>query len=155
MPVCRTHKVCIRSALVTAEMICRDRGVRFTKLRRRVLELVWAGHGPVKAYEILGKLDNSIAAVRPPTVYRSLDFLLECGLVHKLSSLNAYVGCSHPLKHDECYFLLCSGCGEVKECCSGELEQVIREAAGKNEFRLGHTTLEIEGRCRECRDGGI
>lgn len=47
-----------------------------------VLELVWASHKPLGAYDILGVLseeDGRRAA--PPTVYRALDFP-ENGLVH-------------------------------------------------------------------------
>ena len=35
-------------------------------------------------------------AAAPPTVYRALDFLLEHGFIHKLASINAFVGCHHP-----------------------------------------------------------
>ena len=59
--------------------------------------LVRQTHCPVGAYEILSKLtqDESKSA-QPPTVYRALDFLQEQELVHRLSSINACVGCSHP-----------------------------------------------------------
>ncbi len=146
----RTHKHRKSEALARAEAICRDRGLRFTALRRKVLELVWASRGPAKAYDILKKLGGAAAAAKPPTVYRTLDFLLEHGLVHRLNSLNAYVGCGHPLQHDECYFLCCSGCGEVRECCSAALDRAISKAAGKNQFRPERVTLEIAGECEQC-----
>ena len=58
---------------------------------------------------VLSEQDGRRAA--PPTVYRALDFLLENGLVHRISSLNAFVGCSLPGKPHAGQFLLCSGCG--------------------------------------------
>ncbi len=151
--VCHAHKDCVSEALLNAEAVCRDREARFTKLRRKVLRLIWASHRPAKAYDILKKLGVGTAGAKPPTVYRALDFLLVNGLAHRLNSLNAYVGCSHPLQHDECYFLFCSTCGEIEECCSGELKRAIRKATGRNQFEPRHTTLEIEGKCRECRRG--
>jgi Fur family zinc uptake transcriptional regulator len=77
--------------------LCAQKGLRLTALRRRVLELVWQSHKPLGAYDILAVLseqDGRRAA--PPTVYRALDFLLENGLVHRISSLNAFVGCDAP-----------------------------------------------------------
>ena len=148
---CLTHEDCIDRAVLRAEEICRDKGLRFTRLRRRVFELVWASHAPIKAYAILDRLD--VGAAKPPTVYRALGFLLEHGLAHRLDSLNAYVGCGHPLRHDDCYFLCCSGCGKIQECCSDELHRAIGKAAGKNRFKPTRTTLEITGECRECRLG--
>lgn len=148
---CTDHDDCVQDALSRADQICAERNLRFTELRRKVLEIVWESHGPVKAYDILGKLDSRIAAIKPPTVYRALDFLAENGLVHRLDSLNAFVGCSHPLKHDECYFLICSDCGEAKECCNAALRDVISETSRRNGFEAAHITLEITGECQDCR----
>ncbi len=150
MHTCNHHDVCINDALQKADMICRNQGVRLTDLRRKVLEMIWVGHGFAKAYDILDKLKSKDASAKPPTVYRSLDFLLKNGLIHKLNTLNAYVGCSHPLKHDECYFIICSKCGEVKECCNSMLSRAIIRTASKNKFHFKRITLEIEGECREC-----
>lgn len=147
---CTAHSNCIATALAEAEDICAAKDLRFTDIRRNVLELVWTNHGPIKAYDILERLDSRIAAIKPPTVYRALDFLVENGLVHKLDSLNAFAGCSHPLKHSECYFLICTQCGEAKECCNTALSEVILDIADENKFQVHHTTLEISGECGEC-----
>ncbi len=145
-----SHSVCVNTALENAESICAQNGLRLTKLRRKVLELVWAGHGPVKAYDILEQLGDRKSAAKPPTVYRSLDFLTENGLVHKLNSLNAYVGCSHPAQHHTCYFLICSQCQEVKECCNQQLDKAIYHTSDSNNFKPSRITLEIEGLCEHC-----
>lgn len=144
------HSICVDDALRKADMICHDKGLRFTELRRKVLKMIWANHRPAKAYDILDKLNGEYTSAKPPTVYRTLNFLLENGLIHKLNSLNAYVGCSHPLRHEECYFLICGKCGEVRECCNTMLVQAIAGTADENKFNLKHTTLEIEGECWEC-----
>ena len=148
---CTTHDDCVADALQQAEEICAARELRFTELRRKVLELVWESHGPVKAYDLLEKLDHRIAAIKPPTVYRALDFLTENGLVHKISSLNAFVGCSHPLRHPECYFLICTECGEAEECCNSDIVSAVAKTAREKDFKAEQITLEISGRCRECQ----
>jgi len=148
---CHTHSDCIETALDTAKTICDGEGLRFTPIRRAVLELVWASHGPIKAYDILGQLDSSLGSITPPTVYRALDFLLENGLVHKLNSLNAYVGCSHPHQHSECYFLICSDCGEAMECCNKGLVDAIAKTGRQNNFKPKYITLEINGECGDCQ----
>lgn len=145
-------KARVHDALKTAEAICLEKRLRFTDLRRQVLALVWSSRGPAKAYDVLARLES--VAAKPPTVYRTLDFLLTHGFVHRLNSLNAYVGCNHPQKHSECYFLVCSGCGEIKECCSEKLKQAIERTATASRFTPRRTTLEIQGECRRCRRGG-
>lgn len=150
MPTCESHDACIEDALNTAEQLCREKGLRFTALRREVLSLIWRSHGPAKAYDILAQLAGG--AAQPPTVYRSLEFLQDHGLVHKVASLSAYVGCGHPLSHADCYFLICGQCGEIEECCGDDLSRAISKIATRHDFQPRHATLEIEGTCRDCQD---
>ena len=147
---CQDHEVCIESAMREAESICQEKGLRFTELRREVLRLIWLSHIPTKAYDILEKLKGKAWSAKPPTVYRALDFLLETGLVHKLDSINAYIGCSHPREHEGCYFLICTDCNEAKECCSPELTDAIELAWSKNSFRPKKVTLEVLCQCGKC-----
>ena len=150
MHKCDTHKKCSPSAIRKAEQICKDRELRFTDLRRKVLEIIWASRKPTKAYDILDKLKDMDYSAKPPTVYRTLDFLIEHGFIHKLESLNAYIGCSHPGEQHECYFLICSECREIKECCDRALNEAIAKTTCKNKFSLHHATLEINGKCSDC-----
>src|SRR5882724_8224269 len=90
------HQHCIDDALVRAATICAQSGGRLTPLRRRVLELVWHSHAPVGAYDILDALRRDGRPAAPPTAYRALEFLLGHGLIHRIESLNAFVGCAQP-----------------------------------------------------------
>ena len=144
------HSACIETALINAESLCEKNSLRLTDLRRKVLEIIWANHGPVKAYDILDQLGDESGSAKPPTVYRTLDFLAENGFVHKLNSLNSYVGCSHPSQLHACYFLICEKCSEVKECCNEQLNQAIKDTADSNKFKSSHITLEIQGVCEHC-----
>ncbi len=144
------HSVCIDEALAAAEQTCKEGGHRLTPVRRRVLELVWAGHGPVKAYDVLDILRNERSSAAPPTVYRALAFLLAQGLVHKIESLNAYVGCGKPGHPDSGQFLICSDCGEVAELDDPELVRLVEEKALQVGFSIHDQIVEIVGRCQQC-----
>lgn len=144
------HKVCIEDAILNAELICKDNGIRFTAIRRKVFELIWKSHNPIKAYDILDFLQEENAAARPTTVYRSIDFLIENGLIHKLNRLSAYVGCAHPRKHNDCYFLICSSCGDITECCDSKITEIIIGSSSNLNFKTKNVTLEIEGICQNC-----
>jgi len=91
--VAHDHASCVAAAVATAEKLCQERGLRFTSIRCRVLELVWGSHKPIGAYDILEVLGKESESAAPPTVYRALEFLIEAGLVHRLDSLNAFIGC--------------------------------------------------------------
>ena len=90
------HGHCLANALQYATAVCTERGARLTPVRQRVLEIIWQSHRPLGAYAILEVLSAEGHSPAPPTVYRALEFLLTHGLVHRLSSLNAFVGCTRP-----------------------------------------------------------
>lgn len=146
------HARCIDAALDKAAELCAARGVRLTALRRRVLELVWRDHAAVKAYDLLHELGAEYgAAAKPPTVYRALDFLIEQGLVHRLESLNAFVGCALPDDRHDGQFLICDRCRGVSELAATTVSAAIADQAGDLGFRIAQQTIEVHGLCRRCR----
>jgi Fur family zinc uptake transcriptional regulator len=145
------HGRCIDEALNRAAALCARRGARLTELRRRVLELVWQGHAAVKAYDVLNRLGRSPGPAKPPTVYRALDFLIAHGLVHRLESLNAYVGCPQPEASHSGRFLICDSCGEVAEFESAAIEAAITHQADDRGFAIRDETVEVHGRCQRCQ----
>ena len=144
------HAQCVAAAIRAAVDLCKERGLRFTEQRRRVLELVWNSHKPVGAYEILEHLNRSGRNVAPPTVYRALEFLIEADLVHRLDSLNAFVGCPDPSTPHSGQFLICSECRSVAELDNNDIDALVRRSAAALGFDAIHQTLEIEGICRNC-----
>jgi Fur family zinc uptake transcriptional regulator len=145
------HGHCMADALREAERVCAQRGERFTPLRRTVFELLWSSHKPVKAYELLAQLALTHDRPAPPTVYRALDFLQEAGLVHKLESLNAYIGCGEPGRRHQGQFLICEDCGVVAELDDEFLTAMIDTNAKKIGFKVNDETIEISGLCRQCQ----
>lgn len=146
------HTHCIEDALMTAQAMCARKGARFTRLREQVFTIVWRSHQPIGAYAILEQLLADEPGQRrpaPPTVYRALDFLLEQGLVHRISSLNAYIGCTHPDSSHHNQFLICSCCSTTKELYSKLPEQFGAEAAA-DEFHVDRVLVEITGLCPNC-----
>ena len=151
-PDTHNHRDCVADALATAEALCRRRGLRFTALRRRVLELVWNSHKPVGAYDLLEALNRDGRKAAPPTVYRALEFLIEADLVHRLDSLNAFVGCADPSSSHTGQFLICRGCRSVAELDDADINRLVEAKASDLGFSAVHQMLEIQGLCRGCRD---
>ncbi len=149
---CNDHNHCIENALQQAETICHFRKVKLTPLRKRVLALIWQNHKPLGAYDILNTLsmeDGHTAA--PPTVYRALEFLLEQGLIHRIASLNAFLGCIHPSKQHLACFFICQHCGNAEELVESQtLQQEIQRRALDLGFSIQQSILEVAGWCKQC-----
>lgn len=149
-PGTHNHARCVSDALSDAVRVCADRGVTLTPIRKKVLEMVWAGHKPVKAYEIIDNFAGRNKPTKPPTVYRALDFLVENGLVHRIESQNAFIGCPSPVENHAASFFICTRCHVVKEMDSEGIDAAIARLAKQNGFRVRQKTLEVYGLCPGC-----
>jgi len=144
------HRRCVERALDKAAALCTARAARLTALRRRVLELVWSSHEPVGAYAVLERLRRERRGSAPPTVYRALDFLLRQGLIHRIESLNAFVGCARPERRHGSQFLICTSCGDAAEIDDPRIGATLRRRAAAAGFAIDRLTVELQGVCPRC-----
>ncbi len=141
--------VAVSDSLKEAETLCDERGGKLTPLRRKVLTLLLEAEGPAKAYDLLEHIGEDGAA-KPPSVYRSLDFLLEMGLAHKIESLNAYVACGHWKHGHAAVFLICDKCGTAGELHANDSIKKLTQEVESVNFRLRSAVIEIHGMCAAC-----
>ena len=147
------HQHCIHSAVLQAKSLCHQRGAQLTPLREQVLRLIWSSHKPLGAYTLMDMLaDWQTRRVAPPTVYRALAFLQEQQFIHKIHSLNAFVGCPGPQQQHQGHFLICTSCGVAVECDAAGLDSALAMAAEHAGFRTQHQTVEILGSCPSCQE---
>lgn len=155
MPVIRRHgrhqhRHDAEAFVRTVEEACLERGLRLTPLRRHVLELIAGARKPAKAYELLDLLKDEHGSAAPPTIYRALDFLLEHGFIHKLESINAFVGCHHPDEAHQVPFLICDSCESAIEVCDERAADLLNAQAREHGFKPRDHVLEVHGLCACC-----
>ena len=129
------------------------RGLRLTAGRRAILDLLCAEAKPLGAYDMIDKLAaQGGKRLAPISVYRALDFLLDNGLVHRLSSRNAYLACGHRHAANEpLVFLICDSCGAVSERGSESLGHDLDVLANESSFIRRNQVVEVTGLCAGCR----
>ena len=79
----------LQERLQSAAQQCAQDGSRFTELRRQVYALILGSDKPLGAYDLIQCLQDSrqqdskkpAKTVAPPTIYRTLDFLLAQGFI--------------------------------------------------------------------------
>lgn len=141
----------IEQRLNDAEAFCQADGSRLTPLRREVLSLILSANAPVGAYDLLARMKrDSERPAAPPTVYRTLDFLMEQGFIHRLASINAYIPCCHPREGHQAAFLICQQCQTVQETSASHLMDSLHQVAMSGHFSPKHTIIEITGICQQC-----
>lgn len=147
------HKACINKAIHQAEQLCNDRGVQLTPIRHKILELIWESHQAVKAYDLLERIKPFNDSAKPATVYRALDFLIEQKLIHRVESMNAFIGCNHMEGKHELLLLICENCNVIEERPAPEVMKSLFEELNQAGFNAHRKTIEIHGDCSRCSQG--
>jgi len=75
---------------------------------------------------------------------------LQLGLIHRLPSLNAYIGCPFPNSEHSNLFMICTECGSVAEMADNTINSMLQSASAKVNFTLQNQCLELFGLCPQC-----
>lgn len=144
------HKRCVATLLAHAEIQCQAAGIRLTQQRRRVLEIIGGSHKATGAYDVLEAMEKQGQRTAPITVYRALEFLMDAGLVHRISCLNAFVACHHRHGENPVQLLICQTCGAVGEMEVPAITSAIQTAAEDAGFAVDEPLVEVKGTCAHC-----
>ena len=147
------HGACLTNALQAAESICAQQNIRLTPARKRILELICASHKAIGAYDLLDQLKIEDAKAQAVTIYRALDFLIDAGLVHKVESANAYIGCLNAEHDHHSAILICDECDNAFEIDADNIYQTLLDMSQEKQFQTRHITLELHGVCDACTHG--
>ena len=148
----------INQRLQTAKQICAAKQIRFTPLRHIVYQLILESDKPLGAYDLIQSLQQNrekqagdkAKMVAPPTIYRTLEFLLELGFIHQLTSINAFVPCCHPRDEHNAVFLLCNDCERVQEFSGLPVQEIVGYVKNEVGFQVEQSVMELKGLCQSC-----
>ena len=135
-----------------AEQYCKENGLNFTPVRRKVLEILLNKNTAIGAYEILDLLREAGFKNQPPVAYRALDFLVQNGFAHKIEQLNSFIGCTHPGKDHSPAFMICRNCDSVSEEEALIRNFSVSQIASKAGFTVEKAVIEARGLCHSCAD---
>lgn len=72
--------------------------------------------------------------------------------MHRIESLNAFVGCDAGHADDQPKFLICRRCERVAEIAGQTLQRAIAREAAAADFVLEGEVVELRGLCRACAE---
>jgi Fur family ferric uptake transcriptional regulator len=129
----------------------RDHRLPVTRQRDLVAQTVLLAEDHLSVDGIRRRLREKGERVGTATVYRTLDVLLESGLVraHDFGEgFKRYEPMPAQAHHEH---LICERCGRVVEFQNERLERMLPIIADEHAFQHDRHRVEIYGVCRECR----
>ena len=145
------HAHCSDDVLTRAEALLQAQNARLTPVRRRVLEILLEEHRAMGAYDVLQRLAAEGFGNQPPVAYRALDFLVDQGLAHRITRLNAFAACMHPGEEHAPVFLICRQCNHVAEAPAAPVRAALGDTARAMGFAVERTNIEALGLCPTCQ----
>jgi Fur family ferric uptake transcriptional regulator len=121
-----------------------------TRERIAIIEAILAASDHFDAEKLYLDLRSRENLVSRATVYRTLDLLVQSGLVDRSrfrSDAFSYEPMHGRAHHDH---MVCSACGRVIEFVSAEIERLQEEACAEHGFDLHSHRLTIFGLCARC-----
>jgi Fur family ferric uptake transcriptional regulator len=127
----------------------RSAGIRATAQRLSVLEALEGRRTAVSAQELHHELRQQGRSPGLATIYRALTALAEAGAVDTFTreGEQAYRLCGT----DHHHHLVCETCGSVQEVEAAQVESWITSVARRKGFVVTGHTVDVYGRCRDCR----
>ncbi len=138
-----------RSQVAEMLSLLRSRGERVTTARRAVLEaLVRYRDDHLGTEELALRIREDHPDIHLSTVYRTLEYLEDQGLVHHVHLAHRAV--SHHVAQDHHQHAVCDHCGRAFDLDISMFDELSRRLADEHGFtvELGHIT--IGGRCADC-----
>ncbi len=128
-----------------------SRGKRFTQQKQALLDMIFQRHEHFDVDDLLDEQrqrEDGRKASRP-TVYRTLNELVEAGLLRRMN-LNGRAVYEHDYGYPQHDHLHCEKCDKLIEFQSEELEKLRAAVATLHNFRVSGHRFIINGVCEEC-----
>jgi Fur family peroxide stress response transcriptional regulator len=123
---------------------------KLTPQRDAVLQVILAREDHPTANEIFDAARQRLPTISYATVYNSLRYLKEAGLVHEIKfgdSASRYD--RETDRHDHA---ICNSCGKLVDFDLPQTAELMQAAARKSRFKPESVHLTLRGLCVDCRE---
>lgn len=131
--------------------LVRERGLRLTEPRRRVLGVLAKGEHltPEVLTHLVGRDGGS--TLPPSTIYRTLQSLEDVGIVTH-SHLDHGPATYHLARPHRHLHLVCRGCRSVLEVPTEAADALVAQVLSETGFQADPTHMAIHGHCARCAE---
>ena len=126
--------------------------LKMTQERRTILEEVFSSEEHFGADELHLRFVDRKVAVSRATIYRTLEHLVQSGLVRRVyldNQKKAFFEHVHGRRHHE--HMICLSCGRVIEFSDDPLEERQDQVCRQHKFKPLRHSLRIVGLCASCQ----
>lgn len=128
----------------------RASGYRMTPQRMAILHVLHHADGHLSPTEVYARASRDIPGLTEPTVYRTLEFLADNGLVRSTHTGGGHL--AYEIATEDHHHLVCRKCGGELQIDHASLETVYAELEASSGFRLIDSHMTFFGLCPDCQE---
>ena len=136
------------------EALLKQSGLKSTKQRVAILEVLKKKELPAAAEDVFIELKKMNVAANLSTVYRILETMSEHGLIKKFGLMGEGKSFYELFRVVHRHFLVCIGCKKMLPIQGCPLSHYERELENKTNYKISGHRLDIYGYCPECIRSG-
>ena len=131
---------------------CLKKKKSLTPSRTLVIKTLSKYKKPISAYELRDEINNNgDVNINISQIYRVLDFWIDLGLIHKISSINKFLLCITPEEKHTHMLNFCTVCEKVFETCNEQMGLNFKKSTAKLDLAFNNTrSVEIPVICPQC-----
>ncbi|MBD2868283.1 Fur family transcriptional regulator [Paenibacillus arenilitoris] len=123
--------------------------INLTVQRKAIYEVVQHAHDHPTAADVIDRLRDKGFNFAYGTVYNSLRYLTDAGLIRELKLGEAVS--RYDARTEEHQHIVCTGCGRVDEVMAELPKGWLERVAGETNYTIEHAQVVLEGVCESCK----
>lgn len=132
----------------------KSQGLNVTRVRCQITETLFSSPSHLTVADLWARLRNE-RNISTSTIYRTLDLLVEGGLIRKLDLGDAFAHYEPVLGQTRHEHLICTRCSKIVEFALPDIEERFYETAEHYGFLHQRHELKIFGLCPDCQKSPI
>ena len=128
------------------------KGMRLTQERELIVTEVFSSHEHFDAEQLVERMSvqKTGRRVSRSTVYRTLGWLEDSGLLRKVARTKDRDVYEHDYGYPQHDHFICKNCGELFEFQNDDIAEILERLAENINFRMNEHRLEVYGVCEDC-----
>jgi len=142
----------VAEKIARLEAACRARGLPLTVQRRLILEAILVRTDHPTADEVYEQVRAGHAEIARATIYRTLEKLVEFGVIAKAAHPGASIRYDPNLVRH--HHLVCQSCNGMVDFEDPGLDAIPLPAGRVHGFEISDYSIQFRGVCKDCREKG-
>ena len=136
---------------ISLEDILKAKGFKSTKHRSAVFNVIKENSTAISADDIYFKLKEKGISISPSSIYKILDTLSDCDIVHKYFSIDTNKTLYQLNNVTHKHQLICRNCKKCFPLSTCPLAAMNSEIENSMNFHITNHIIEIYGYCGDCK----